>query len=126
MKHDQKSTWIGWQCVMVMIILIMTTACGSDGDGDVDEDRGATSIKVTIQGEQDCGYVTHNLDRTLQCWTGSCTWDFTAGLQVTLEAEDPGCDFQGWDGDCASAGPASTCALTVDKQYNVTAIFVAR
>jgi len=95
MKHDQKSTWIGWQCVMVMIILIMTTACGSDGDGDVDEDRGATSIKVTIQGEQHCGYVTHNLDRTLQCWTGICTWDFSPGLQVTLEAKDPGCDFQG-------------------------------
>ena len=125
MQHKGRITRTGWQCVTVMIILIMATACGSDGD-DVDDDRGATSIKVTIQGEQDCGYVTHNLDRNLQCWTGSCTWDFTPGLQVTLEAEDPGCDFQGWDGDCAFANPASTCGLTVDKQYNVTAIFVAR
>jgi len=125
MKHQGGITWIGWQCVMAMIILIMTTACGSDGD-DVADDRGATSIRVTIQGEQDCGYVTHNLDRNLQLWTGSDTWDFTAGLQVTLEAEDPGCDFQGWAEDCAFANPASTCDLTVDKQYNVTAIFVAR
>ena len=125
MKHERRSTWIGCQCVMVMIILIMTTACGSDGD-DVVDDRGDTSIKVTIQGEQHCGYVTHNLDRALQCWTGSCTWDFTPGLQATLEAEDPLCDFQGWDGDCAFANPASTCSLTMDKQYNVTAIFVER
>ena len=85
MQHKGRSIRIGWQCLMVMTILIMSTSCGSS-DGDVDEDRGATSIKITIQGGQHCGYVTHNLDRSVQCWTGSCTWDFTPGLQVTLEA----------------------------------------
>ena len=99
-------------------------ACGSSGD-DVDDERGDYSVRVQILGVQDCGYVTHNLDRDLRLYTGTDNWNFTRNLSVILEAYDGGfCVFESWGGDCAFANPSNECPLTVDGQYNVTATFI--
>jgi hypothetical protein len=111
--------------VLVSFVLASVVACGSDGDG-VDVERGPYSIKVTILGVQDCGYVTHNLG-DVELYRGTDIWDFTKDLVVTLQAYDgSGCVFQSWGDDCAFADGNHECGpLTMDRQYDVTATFVA-
>jgi len=107
-----------------MQVLASMVSCGSGGD-DVYTGRGDTSVKATILGEQDCGYVTFDLDPDTRLYRGSDTWDFTPNLDVIFMAVDAGCAFESWGGDCADANLANTCPLTVNKQYNITATFVA-
>ena len=54
----------------------------------------------------------------------SCDRAFVAGTQVTLTALALGLgQFDGWGGDCASAGTASMCTVTMDADRSVTADF---
>jgi hypothetical protein len=52
---------------------------------------------------------------------GTCSATVDSGTAVTLRAEDGG--FGGWSGACAGSNPGSTCALTVDGDTTVGAIF---
>jgi len=51
---------------------------------------------------------------------------FLDGQTVTLTAvADPGKNyFDGWAGDCASAGKALQCTITITKDTNITALFM--
>jgi hypothetical protein len=116
------------QVVLLGLAFAAVGGCSVGNDNDVDEDRGRYSVKVEILGVQDCGYVTHNLagpdDR---CYTGTCIGDFDKDLSIIVQAFDGGwCVFEGWGGDCAFANRSNECPLTVDRQYNITATFVAR
>jgi hypothetical protein len=104
----------------IALLMITVTACGSEGDEE--EARGDNDIRIVIEGDGS-GVVTHNLGPA-QCFTGTCTWGFTAGLDVTLTATPnlPGSAFAGWGGDCAGVG---TCQITISGQHNVTATFIA-
>lgn len=55
-----------------------------------------------------------------------CTGDFEKNTVVTLRAEPSGPDqrFSGWTEDCASAGTALTCEVTMSSPRQVTARFV--
>ena len=64
----------------------------------------------------------------LLCGT-TCTTQsakFLDGQTITLTAvPDPGKNFfDGWGGECASAGKALQCTLTITKDTNVTALFM--
>ena len=111
--------------VLVSLVLASVVACGGDGDG-VDEERGPYSIKVTILGVQDCGYVTHDLG-DVELYTGHDIWNFTKDLVVTLQAVDGvDCVFQTWGGYCDFADGNNECGpLKMDRQYDVTATFAA-
>ncbi|MCA9549919.1 MAG: carboxypeptidase regulatory-like domain-containing protein [Myxococcales bacterium] len=55
----------------------------------------------------------------------TCQANFPDGTALTLSATpDADSAFQGWAGDCAAAGAAPTCALTVDNPKSAQAIFV--
>jgi hypothetical protein len=55
---------------------------------------------------------------------GSCAAQYDAGTQVTLTAQPSQlATFNGWGGDCASAGSATTCTVSLDQARNVTASF---
>ena len=115
-----------WTCplisrgLLVAAVLALTASCGGGGsDGVLDDGRGDTSIQIVIAGTGG-GLVSHNLGQG-GCTQGTCTWDFTPGLVVTLTATpDATSVFTGWSGDCAGTAP---CTLTVTKQFNVVATF---
>jgi hypothetical protein len=111
--------------IVAALVLASMVSCGSGGD-DVYTGRGDTSVKATILGVQDCGYVTFNIGLDTKLYRGTDTWDFTPNEDVIFYAyPGPDCAFDGWGGDCAFAGQNDYCQLTVDKQYNITATFVA-
>ena len=58
--------------LVAALVLASMVACGSGGD-DVYTGRGDTSVKATILGVQDCGYVTFNLGLDQQLYTGTDT-----------------------------------------------------
>ena len=63
----------------------------------------------------------------IQCGTTCTTQNakFLEGQMVTLTAvPDPGKNyFDGWAGDCASAGKALQCTITITKDTSVSALF---
>lgn len=60
---------------------------------------------------------------TIDC-PGSCSVLIQQQTSITLAARaDGGAEFRGWGGDCAAAGTAETCTLTVDGAKSVTAGF---
>lgn len=63
----------------------------------------------------------------ISCGAGCTTQTakFLEGQTVTLTAvPDPGKNyFDGWGGDCASAGKALQCTITITKDTNVSALF---
>ncbi len=53
-----------------------------------------------------------------------CTESYDDGTLVTLTASpDPGKQFKGWGGSCASAGTNLTCVVTMSEARSVTAQF---
>jgi phospholipase C len=55
----------------------------------------------------------------------TCTWNFPAGIQVTLtETTGANSNFLGWGGACS--GDDSTCNLTLNANQQVTATFNAQ
>lgn len=80
------------------------------------------TLHVGVNGH---GMVTSN-PGVIGCTSGTstCQDSFTSGTIVTLQAAaDPGYNFDGWGGACASAGVASTCTLTVTASTSLTASF---
>lgn len=113
-------TWSVLLRGLLFAAIFGAVACGGGGsDGVLDNGRGDTSIQIVIAGTGS-GAVNHNLGPA-GCTAGTCTWDFTAGLVVTLTATpDAASTFTGWSGDCTGTAP---CTLTVTKQFNVVATF---
>ena len=61
------------------------------------------------------------------CTGSGCTAVYVAGAQVTLTAApQAGYVFTGWGGDCASAGTALACTVTMDQARDVKASFAPR
>ncbi len=55
-----------------------------------------------------------------------CTTDLSSDTVATLTATpDAGSAFAGWGGDCADAGSAPTCEVTMSQARTVDAIFIA-
>jgi hypothetical protein len=53
-----------------------------------------------------------------------CSWKFRMGEQYTLQADDnPGYRGHTWGGDCASAGTALKCSLTMSSDKKVSIVF---
>jgi hypothetical protein len=102
------------------VLVLAAGSCGGSGGGNDVIARGDTSVQITIAGSGH-GAVTQNLNATVTCGSGVCTWDFTSGLTVVLTATaSADSTFAGWSGDCSDTG---TCTLKVDGQRNVTATF---
>ncbi len=90
----------------------------------------------TGRGGQDAGWldgvVFDNADRTLVIEppvggtiTGAEGGGYPLGTSLTLVAEPAtGYYFGGWGGDCQSAGMASDCALVMDVDKQVSAVFI--
>ena len=79
----------------------------------------AASLSVSVVGN---GTVTSS-PPGISC-PGSCSTSFGSGTTVTLIATPSGgSTFAGWDGDCAAAGTASTCTLSMTSSRTVTATF---
>jgi uncharacterized repeat protein (TIGR02543 family) len=78
----------------------------------------AQALAVTIVG---AGSVT-SAPAGVNCNAGTCNAKFLDDEMVTLTATTTG-TFDGWTGDCASAGTTPTCMLTMDAAKNVTATF---
>ena len=57
--------------------------------------------------------------------TGTCSASYTSGTVVTLtEGATLPSAFGGWGGACASSGPSTTCAVTMNSSLTATANFV--
>jgi len=79
----------------------------------------ASSLAVSVVGN---GTVTSS-PPGISC-PGTCSASFASGTTVTLTATPSGSSsFAGWSGDCAAAGTASTCTLTMTSSRTVTATF---
>ncbi len=79
----------------------------------------ASALSVTVSGN---GTVTSN-PAGINC-PGTCTTTFAAGMTIDLRATPTGgATFSGWGGDCAAAGTASTCTLTMTSSMTATATF---
>lgn len=123
---DTGAFFVGW-----------TGSCSGSGDCDltmdVDRDVSATfgnvppppppgknRLTVVVQGS---GRVTSS-PQGIDCSSGTCSAAFDAGTSVTLTATPAsGFDFSGWGNDCS--GP-SACTVTLSKDANVFASFVAQ
>jgi hypothetical protein len=95
------------------------TSCRSLYFDDLTFDAPTTTLTVAVSGN---GRVTGS---GIDC-PGDCTEVFGVGFQVTLTAAPgTGASFGGWSQDCASAGTATTCGLTMDVDRSATATFGA-
>jgi phospholipase/lecithinase/hemolysin len=87
--------------------------------------RPAGTLTVAILGSG-TGSVTTS-PAGINCSTGNvgtCSTSFPPGSSVTLGANvTGGPTFAGWGGDCAGAGTAQTCTLTLTGSKAVTATF---
>lgn len=93
-----------------------------------DDDRAVTAsfvdvfdLEVSLLGSGE-GRITSS-PVGIDCGT-DCAETFDDGTVVTLtQAEIGDSVFQGWGGDCASAGTADTCMVTLDQDLDVTATY---
>jgi len=74
--------------------------------------------------------ITSSKDGSIifNCATGSsgCAFDYADGTSIALTAtSDYGSQFNGWGGDCASAGKSTKCSIFMDSQKIVIANFSA-
>ncbi|MFN2470454.1 MAG: hypothetical protein ABR583_05590 [Gaiellaceae bacterium] len=77
------------------------------------------TLSVSVDGD---GQVTSD-PAGVSCAPG-CSVQFPAGTKVTLKtAATAGSSFAGWGGDCAPAGTAPTCTVTLDAARNVSVRF---
>jgi len=83
------------------------------------------SVAVTLLGSGG-GTVTDNstginCTRASGSSTGTCSFNYSAGSELTLTATPaPGSAFTGWGTPCFGTGP---CTFTVDKPYDIAATF---
>ncbi|MEX2459630.1 MAG: calcium-binding protein [Actinomycetota bacterium] len=86
-----------------------------------DEVEGPFTLDVSLAGTGEGG--VKSTPAGIKCPT-DCTHDYDADQEVTLQAfARPGSEFTGWGGDCAFAGAASMCTLTMGSDRDVTATF---
>jgi hypothetical protein len=99
------------------VILEIKQTCLSLYFDDLTFDAPTTSLTVAVTG---AGSVT---GPGIDC-PGDCSEVFGVGDAVELRAApDAGSSFGGWGGDCASAGTAVGCPLTMTVSRAVTATF---
>ncbi len=74
------------------------------------------TLSVSVEGNGRVTSAPAGIDTT-----GTATFDFVAGTEVTLTAvADAGWSFDGWSGDCTGTG---ACVVTLDVDAAVTATF---
>jgi uncharacterized repeat protein (TIGR01451 family) len=78
------------------------------------------TVKVTGKGS---GTVTSDPPGINNCKT-TCSATYSGGTSVTLTAAPTGVSrFDHWEGDCSSAGTATSCTVNMTQPRNVTAVF---
>jgi MYXO-CTERM domain-containing protein len=93
----------------------------------VDTDSIGTLRTLTLTKTGAVGGTVATSPASISCGTScsSASGSFLNGTSVVLTASAvPGGTFTGWGGDCASAGTATTCTLTMSANRAVTAAFV--
>ncbi|MBA3463730.1 MAG: hypothetical protein H0T46_27485 [Deltaproteobacteria bacterium] len=79
-----------------------------------------TTFTLTVAvGGSGTGTVT-STPAGLACATGTCTFKFDAGTQVSLGAAPSSGMFLGWSEGCSGAGG---CAVTMDRDRTIAALF---
>ncbi len=105
----------------LLAVLLSAAACGSVTHGG--SDGGGTgdpgTVEVVLDGSGAGRVVSEPAG--IDC-PGTCSAEFAGGIEVTLSAaREDGSAFAGFAGDCA--GLDASCALTVDGDRTVTALF---
>ncbi|MFO0747859.1 MAG: hypothetical protein U1F43_19660 [Myxococcota bacterium] len=104
-------------------------ACNAPGDGELGDYIGAQMAAANVEVNQVViervgnGIVQASGGVKLKCGT-ACSGTAQAGAAVTLTANPSGEIWKGWGGDCAAAGLALTCNVSVVGRVDVVATFV--
>lgn len=111
---------------LVVLTLIAVAGCGGGGDAV----RPPESFRVTFVGAgTGAGSVRATQGSTFNCPIGggnSCDATIEDGTALTFEATaDANSVFTAWHGDVVGCAAATSCSITVDRNFNIVVVFAA-